>query len=116
MLCRFSGFFAFLFVPLILLGRDDPPTALLPLGNFSVPFLTQIAPLVSFGQTLIGEKAFLPQITGNYSRGHDNYTHVITPNMTYGIRDDLSVSFYVPFNPKSRADSSHSSGIKDIVL
>ena len=103
-------------LPIFLLAQDEPPKALLSIGNFSVPFLTQIAPLVSFGQTLIGEKAFLPQITGNYYRGHNSYSNIISPNIIYGIRDDLSVSFYVPFNPKSRTDSSHSSGIKDIFL
>jgi hypothetical protein len=87
-----------------------------PLGNFSVPLITQIAPLVSFGQLLIGKKAFLPQLTGAYVRGHNSYADVIMPNMIYGIREDLSVSFFVPFTPRSRSSSSHSSGIEDIFL
>ncbi len=88
----------------------------LPLGNFSVPLATQIAPLVSFGQLLIGKKTLFPQLTGNYTRGHNSYADTIVPNIIYGIREDFSASFFVPFNPKSRSDSSYSSGIGDIFL
>jgi hypothetical protein len=88
----------------------------LPIGNFSVPTVTQIAPLISFGQLLIGKEALLPQLSGSYTRGHDGYSNIIAPNMIYGIRNDLSVFFLVPFTPKSRAGTSHSSGIEDIFL
>lgn len=94
-------------------NKNEKP---LPIGNFSVPTVTQLAPLVSFGQLLIGEKALLPQLTGTYARGHHNYADVIAPNFIYGIRDDLSLFFSVPFTPRSRLDSSYSSGIKDILL
>ncbi len=87
-----------------------------PMGNFSVPLIAQIAPLISFGQLLIGKKALLPQLTGAYIRGHNSYDDVIIPNVIYGIRDNLSVSFFVPFIPRSRSGSSHSSGIEDIFL
>ncbi len=89
---------------------------LLPLGNFSVPLVTQISPLISFGQLLIGKNALLHQLTGIYAQGHDNYDDVIAPNVIYGIRDDLSVFFSLPFTPRSRSGSSHSSGIEDIFL
>jgi len=100
----------------ILLGEEKETTEPLPIGNFSVPLITQIAPLVSFGQLLIGENALLPQLSGDYARGHKNYSDVIAPNVIYGIRNDLSVFFFVPFSPRSRSGSSHSSGIKDILL
>ncbi len=92
--------------------RSEP----LPIGNFSVPTVTQIAPLVSFGQLLIGEEALLPQFSGSYTRTHHGYLNTIAPNVIYGIRDDLSAFFVVPFNPRSRTYSSHSSGIEDILL
>jgi hypothetical protein len=88
----------------------------LPIGNFSVPAVTQIAPLVGFGQLLIGKQDFLPQLSGSYTRGHDSDSNLITPNVIYGIRDDLSLFFEVPFTPRSRSGSSHSSGIGDIFL
>jgi hypothetical protein len=88
----------------------------LPVGNFSVPEVTQIGPLISFGQLLIGKQALLPQLSGWNTQGHDSYSNVIAPNIVYGIRDDLSVWLFVPFNPRSRSGSSHSSGIEDIFL
>ncbi|HUD01870.1 MAG TPA: hypothetical protein VMR37_06050, partial [Rhabdochlamydiaceae bacterium] len=97
-------------------GREEEKIKPLPIGNFSVPLITQIAPLIGFGQLLIGEKALLPQVTGTYARGHNSYADVIAPNVIYGIREDLSVSFFVPFTPKSQLGSHHSSGIKDIFL
>ncbi len=106
MLCT-SGF---------LLGSESEHVVPTPIGNFSLPTATQIAPLISFGQLLIGNQALLPQLSGSYTRGHDSYSNVIAPNITYGIRDDLSVSFFVPFTPKSRSGTSHSSGIEDIFL
>ncbi len=101
-------------IPCILLGKEKIEP--LPIGNFSVPTISQIAPLVSFGQLLVGEKALLPQLSGAYAHGHKGYSDVIAPNVTYGIRDDLVVALFVPFTPKSRLDSSHSSGIEDIPL
>ena len=68
------------------MNEGDTP---LPLGNFSVPLVTQISPLVSFGQLLIGEKAFLSQLSGNYTQGQNSSTNTINPNVIYGIRDPI---------------------------
>ncbi len=111
-----SIFITWFCLPFFLFGHQEEQAELLSKGNFSVPFLTQIAPLVSFGQTLIGEKAFLAQATGNYTNAGDSYSNVIAPNVIYGVREDLALSFFVPFNHKSRTDSAHSSGIKDIFM
>lgn len=102
--------------PGILFGKEESNPQPLPIGNFSVPFISQIAPLVGFGQLLIGEKGFLPQITGSYTQGHKSNANVIAPNAVYGIRDDLSLYVAVPLTPKSRAGTSHSSGINDVLL
>src|SRR5579885_276261 len=102
-------------IPFLLLGQDEEKEPL-PIGNFSLPTVTQLAPLLSFGQLLIGEKSLLPQLGGSYERGHDSYSNIIAPNVIYGIRDDLSLAFFVPFTPRSRSDGSHSSGIEDIFL
>lgn len=103
-------------LPGILLGNEKKKIEPLPIGNFSVPIATQIAPLVSFGQLLIGEKTLFPQLSGIYTRGHNSYTDVIVPNVIYGIRENLSVFFVIPFTPRSRSGTSHSSGIKDTFL
>ena len=105
-----------LFTCKALFSKENEQLVPLPIGNFSVPTATQIAPLVSFGQLLIGKEALLSQLSGSYTRGHDSYFNSIEPNVIYGIREDFSVFFVVPFNPKSRSGSSHSSGIKDLIL
>ena len=83
-------------MPIFLFGHEEEKAEPLLIGNFSVPLVTQISPLISFGQLLIGEKALLPQVTGAYALGHNSYADVIAPNVTYGIRDDLSVFFSFP--------------------
>lgn len=103
-------------LPGILWGNENEKTEPLPIGNFSVPTVTQISPLVSFGQLLIGEKALLPQLMGAYTRGHNSYANLIDPNVIYGIQDDLAVFFSVPYSLGERSGSSHSSGIKDVFL
>jgi len=105
-----------LLCPAILFGKEEPNSHPLPIGNFSVPFISQIAPLVGFGQLLIGEKGFLPQLTGSYVQGHNSNANVIAPNVVYGIRDDLSIFLATPFTLKNRAGASHSSGINDVML
>jgi hypothetical protein len=99
-----------------LFGSEDKRIEPFPIGNFSVPPVTQVAPLIGFGQLLIGKQVFLSQLSELYIRGHDSYSNTIAPNIIYGIRDDLSLFFVVPFTPRSRSDSSHSSGIEDIFL
>ena len=103
-------------MPVILWGNNQNQVEPLPIGNFSVPYISQIAPLVSFGQLLIGEKGFLPQLTGAYIQENNGCEDIIAPNVIYGIRKDLSVFFYVPFTPRSRSGASHSSGFEDIFL
>jgi len=100
----------------MLCGDERKLTEPLPTGNFSVPIVSQIGPLISFGQLLIGKNALLVELLGAYARGHHSYSHAIAPNVVYGIRDDLSLFLFVPFNIKSRTDSSSSSGIQDIFL
>ena len=112
------GFFfkLLLCAPGILLGKEQENPGPLPIGNFSVPFISQIAPLVGFGQLLIGKNGFLPQLTGAYIQGHDSSSNVVAPNVVYGIRNDLSVFFSAPLTAYSRSGASHSSGMGDLLL
>jgi hypothetical protein len=92
--------------------KEEPP----PVGNFSVPVITQISPLISFGQLLVGENAFLSEISGFNDQTHHGYSNVIEPNAIYGIRNDMSLFVMVPLSLKSKEGSSHSSGIGDVLL
>src|SRR5690242_19045251 len=68
----------------IVFGTENEPIKPNPIGNFSVPLVTQLAPLVSFGQLLIGEKALLSQFSGTYTRKrYNSYETIIVPNIIY---------------------------------
>lgn len=101
---------------ILLYGVENKNIKPLPIGNFSVPIVTQIAPLISFGQLLIDKEALLPQLSGFFAQGDDSYSNTVMPNIIYGIRDDFAIFFDIPINPKSRSGASHSSGIEDIFL
>jgi Putative MetA-pathway of phenol degradation len=100
----------------ILFGIEEEKPSVPPIGNFSVPTAMQLAPLVSFGQLLIGQNVLLTELTGGYLHGQDSYTSLIAPNAIYGIRNDLALYVNIPFYPKNRSGSSHSSGLGDILL
>ncbi|HLB52707.1 MAG TPA: hypothetical protein VJK48_03230 [Chlamydiales bacterium] len=102
--------------PLFLAGDEKEAVDPLPIGNFSVPTVTQVSPLISFGQLLIGKGALLSQLSGNYAWIEKGYATNVIPNVIYGIIDDLSVFLGIPFSPKDRIGSFHSSGIEDIFL
>jgi hypothetical protein len=88
----------------------------LPFGNFAVPAVTEIAPLISFGQLLIGENALLAQVSGFRSQSHHGHFNAIAPNVIYGIRDDMSLFFTLPITFRNKEGHSHSSGLADALL
>lgn len=109
--------FLSILVPFLAFAQEDEKeNQPLPIGNFSIPTVTQVAPLASFGQLIIGKDAVLPQLYGCYSQNQHGYQSTIAPNVIYGIREDFSVLFYVPFDPASQSYESHSSGIEDILV
>src|SRR3990167_3166904 len=83
-------------------------------GNFSVTSATQVSPLVSFGQLLVGKNVLVPELSGYYTSYHHGYLNVIEPNFIYGILDTLSLTLFIPFTPQSKSYSSTSTGIEDM--
>jgi hypothetical protein len=75
-------------------AAEENETALV--GNFSVPITSQVAPLISFGQLIIGKNAMLPQLSGSYVHAHKGYENGLAPSVIYGILDDLSIFFPSP--------------------
>lgn len=87
-----------------------------PIGNFSVPPATQVSPLISFGQLLIGKQVLFPELSGSYTQGRKSSSNLLVPNVIYGILDDLSLALFVPYNLKNRSGPLHSSGVGDLLL
>jgi hypothetical protein len=105
---------AFLSISSFCLGDENITP--LPVGNFSVAPLTQISPLISFGQLLIGQNALLPELGGDYGKAHNNYKNMLTPDIVYGILDELSATLFLPYTLGSQADQFDSTGFGDLVL
>lgn len=86
-------------------------------GNFSLPPSQHPAPLVGFGETIIDQyqlQFFLNPAV--YINANDEYFIDITPSLSYGITNDLTVYFSVPFAGRYQSEGKHSSGIEDIYL
>lgn len=93
--------------------EDDKP---LKIGNLSLPPSQQPGPLVGFGENVIdkGQKQFF--LMGNFASGRDMYFSTLIPGFNYGITDNLSIFFNVPFSPENKFESHHSSGLNDIFV
>lgn len=109
----------FLYIPRLLLGKEGDEhgeSKPLPIGNFSVGNSTQIAPLVSFGQLIIDKNVLFPVLYGIYAEGQSSHANRIRPGVVYGIQDNFSAYFVVPYDTSNRYGSSRSSGFEDVVL
>lgn len=101
-----------LFAPLWGIEEEEA----VPAGNYAVSPRTQVGPLISFGQTLIGQNAFFPQVYSFFQQGPHNYSSVIAPSAIYGIRDDLALFLFAPISLRNRGGPFHSSGMNDTLL
>ncbi len=86
----------------------------LPLGNFSLPPSQQPGPLVSFGENILDKGLAQLYLFADAFIGNNNYSADIIPSILYGITDQLSFFFNVPFAPRDKDGKHHSSGIEDI--
>ena len=68
--------------------------------NFSLPVSQQPAPLVSFGELLIGKGVVQLYLFADAFIGKNNYLTDVFPFVLWGIRDDLAFSFFAPFSVK----------------
>lgn len=88
----------------------------LSVGNFSLPSSQQPSPLVSFGQNIIDKDVAQLFFFADAFIGKDNYWADVIPGFLYGIRDDFSLFFNVPFAPGIQQGREHSSGIEDLFV
>jgi len=99
-------------IPCLIYSDDsDQP---LPIGNFSLPISQQPGPLVSFGQNIIEKGELQLFVYADAFIGKNNYLTDVIPAILYGITDQLSFFFNVPFSPGNKDRANRSSGIEDI--
>ncbi len=91
-------------------GSIEPPA----IGNFALPSSQQPTTFLSFGENIIDEGVAQIYLNAGAFIGKDNYSTIFTPNILYGITDDFSIFLTVPFAPRNKDGSDHSSGIGDI--
>ncbi len=85
-------------------------------SNLSLPVSQQPGPLVGFGGNVVDKGTAQAYLYGDAFIGKDRYNTDLIPGILYGIRNDLSLFFNIPFAPANATKSSHSSGIEDIYL
>ncbi len=85
-------------------------------GNFILPTTQYIAPLLSFGQTIIdkGQAQLFLSSTATY--GFKKHTIDSTPALLYGVTDDFSVLLNFPVALGYKENKAHSSGWEDLYI
>ena len=91
-------------------GSKQPPKV----GNFSLPSSQQPGPLISFGQNVIDAGLVQFSLFTSAAIGKNNYSTIVIPSAIYGITEDFSCTFSIPFSPGNQERSHHSSGMEDI--
>ena len=107
-----------LFIPVLIYAEKSEQSVTTPLevGNFSLPTSQQPGPLVCFGENIIDKGQIQLFLFGDAFIGKNSYLTDAIPSILYGIRDDLSLFFNVPFSPRNKDKGYHSSGIEDIFV
>ncbi|MBX9922698.1 MAG: hypothetical protein K2Y01_01175 [Rhabdochlamydiaceae bacterium] len=85
-------------------------------SNISLSASQQPNPLVGFGENIIDKGQVQLLLFTDAYIGQDTYYTDLIPGILYGIRDDLSLFFNIPFAPTNALESHRSSGLEDISL
>lgn len=93
-------------------GINPPPPE--PLGNFALPPSQEPGPLVSFGENIIEKGQVQFYLFADAFLGKNSYNTDIAPSILYGITNNFSFFFNVPFSPGNKDGRDHSAGLEDI--
>lgn len=92
--------------------EESPPK----IGNFLLPGSQQPGPLISIGQNIIDKNQTLLFLLADAFKGPGKESIDVVPSLLYGITDDFSVLFTVPFAARYREDQARSAGVEDMSL
>lgn len=82
-------------------------------GNFLLPSSQQPGPLISLGQNIIDKQQFQFFFLTTEFKGKHQYSINMIPGLLYSFTDLSTIFINVPTTPRSRFESSHSSGFED---
>lgn len=92
--------------------KDEPPK----IGNFALPTSQQPAPLLSFGQTLIGKGKVQFNWFEYSEHGNHKYYDEAIPLVYWGVTDELTVSFFAPFTVRHKELNHRAKGLEDYYI
>ncbi|MBA3815375.1 MAG: hypothetical protein H0X29_02430 [Parachlamydiaceae bacterium] len=91
---------------------ETPPK----IGNFSLPTSQQPAALFGFGGNIIDKGEVQLYLFADDFEGPKKMTIDIIPNVLFGVTDNFSISFDVPFTPSLKDGHAKSSGLEDFFI
>lgn len=89
--------------------KEEPPK----IGNFSLPNSQQPSGLFAFGGNIIDKGETQLFFFADDFEGRNKRTIELIPNMVYGITDQWSILFAVPYTPLLQEGEDKSRGIQD---
>lgn len=92
--------------------EEKPPN----IGNYALPTSQQFAPLISFGQRLVGKDVTQLSLFADDRVGHHQNYIDSELFIDYGISDNLAVGLDVPYASSFKYENTYSTGIQDIIL
>lgn len=105
----------FILVSCFIIGKDFDEDAV-KIGNFALPASQQIAPLFSFGQTLIGKKKLQGYIALEYFKSTRQSFFDVVPYMLYGVTDSCAIMLGLPIAARYRSDNHRTSNVADLFM
>ena len=109
-------FFACLLLFSLQLYSKGEEAEICQIGNFALSTSQQPGPLIGFGENIVDRNDLQLFLFGDDFIGRRKYFIELIPSILYGVTDDFSILFSIPFDVRAKEDSAHSSGIEDIFL
>lgn len=92
--------------------ENSPP----PIGNFSLPSSQQPFALFGFGGNVIDQGEVQIFLFADDLRGKKRVIIDAIPSILFGITDELSIFYNVPFTPELRDGRDYSKGLEDFFV
>ena len=87
----------------------------LPIGNLALPPSRQPGPLIGFGDNIVDPDEVVVSVMADAYIGKKNYTSDAVPSLIYGVNNDMSLYFALPYAPRNKDHAQHSKGFEDTI-
>lgn len=116
--CQYTLIFLLTFVASVSCYANNIPLLELeqaprPVGNYALPVVQQPGPFFSFGQNIIDQGASQVFLEPQFLKGVGEHFLEITPVYLYGISDNASILFSLPFAADFYSKPNRTAGVSD---